>query len=312
MNLSSTNQPLTRLALGGSLFGAGQWDAASHAERVATMEAALRRGINHFDTASDYGGGESERVTGRFAAERREQVFVASKAAVEQMDAAQMLAAVNQSLERMQLDCIDLYYIHWPREGKDPRPLMEGLETARAQGKIRLVGVSNFSRAEMEQAAQAGRIDAHQLCYSLLWRFAEADIIPYCRANQIAVVTYSSVAQGVLTGKFARQPQLQPGDSRAGTVHFEADVWPHVYAAVEAMKALAVGRPLAHLAIRWVLEQPGIDSAVVSARTAEQLDENADALDGDIPAGIFEALTALSDEAMQHIPDTGNMYRYYP
>lgn len=311
MNLAN-GTPLTRLVLGGSLFGTKLWDAASHTDRTATLEAALRQGINHFDTAADYGGGASERILGHFASQHRDQVFVASKAAVDEMSASLMLDAVNRSLERMGIDCIDLFYIHWPREGKDPRPLMEGLEMARAQGKIGLIGVSNFNLEQMQQAAQAGRIDAHQLCYSLLWRFAEADIIPYCRAHDIAVVTYSSVAQGVLTGKFPRDPQLAPGDSRARTVHFEPGVWLHVYQAVEAMKQVAAGRPLAHLAIRWVLEQLGIDSAVVSARTPQQLEENIAALTADISAADFAALTAISDEAMQHIPDTGNMYRYYP
>src|SRR5262249_34318231 len=163
--------------------------------------------------------------------------------------------------------------IHWPRKGKDMRPLMEGLEKARQQGKIVAIGVSNFNVEQMEQLAQVGRIDANQLCYSLLWRFDEADVIPYCRANNIAITTYSSIAQGILTGKFSQQNPVQPGDSRARTVHFDADVWPHIYEAVEQFKQVAaeVNRPLSHLAIRWVLHQPDINTAVVSARTPEQL-----------------------------------------
>ena len=122
------------------------------------------------------------------------------------MTAAAMLAQIDQSLVRLQTDVIDLYYIHWPRQGQDLRPWMEGLEAARQQGKIRAVGVSNFSVDQMAQVATVGRIDAHQLCYNLVWRFAERAVIPYCREQQIAVTTYSSVAQGVLTGKFPRHP----------------------------------------------------------------------------------------------------------
>ena len=139
-------------------------------------------------------------------------------------------------------------------------------------------------------------------------------MIPYCRAHNIAVVTYSSIAQGVLTGKFGREPQLPPGDNRGRVVHFDADVWPHVYAGVEALKPLAteVGRPLAHLAFRWVLNRAEISTAVVGARLPEQVAQNAAALAGEIPQAIFDQMTAISDEVMRHIPDTGNPYRHYP
>ncbi len=268
--LPHADRPLTRLALGGSLFGAGVWDAARAAERLATLNAAFQAGINHFDTAAGYGDGVSEQILGKFIANKRDQVFVASKAASDEMSAERMLEAVDQSLERLQTDQIDLFYIHWPRAGKDARPLMEGLERARAQGKIRLVGVSNFDVEQMAQVAEVGRIDAHQLNYSLLWRFAEADVIPYCRDHEIAIVTYASIAQGVLTGKFARDPSGQIDAFRAKTVHFDPAVWQHVFEAVEQMKQVAaeIDRPLAHLAIRWVLHQPGIYSAVVSAQNA--------------------------------------------
>lgn len=314
VTIPPVTKSLSPLALGGSLFGADEYGGEKAAALLAAMQAALARGINHFDTASDYGGGESEKLIGHFMAGKRAQVFVASKAGPDEMDAGVMLAQVERSLERLQTDSIDLYYIHWPRRGKDPRPLMEGLERARALGKIRAVGVSNFSVEQMALAAQAGRVDAHQLCYSLLWRFAEAELIPYCVEHNIAVITYSSIAQGVLTGKFPRQPQLAPGDQRARTVHFEPNVWPHVYEAVEAFKQVAAraGVPLTHLAIRWVLAQPGIHTAVVSARTSEQLHDNANALDHDIPDAVLADLTAISDSVMPRIPDVGNMYRYYP
>jgi myo-inositol catabolism protein IolS len=305
---------LSPLALGGSVFGAHSFDGARRDELLAAMERAVANGIRHFDTASDYGDGASEQLLGQFLAGRRREVFLASKANVDQMDADFMLANVDASLARLQTDVIDLYYIHWPRQGKDMRPLMEGLERARAQGKIRAIGVSNFSVADMEQVAQVGRIDAHQLCYNLFWRIAEKDVIPYCRRHNIAVVTYSSIAQGILTGKFALHPQFKAGDSRANTVHFEPTVWPHIYAAVEELKQLAmeIDRPLAHLAIRWVLQQPNINTAVVGANNSTQVEHNAVALAGEIPAYVFERMTEVSDRVIAIMPDTGNMYRYYP
>lgn len=300
------------LALGGTVFG-----DQSDAGWLAVMQTALANGITHFDTASGYGNGRSESLIGQFlqaAPGRRDAIFLASKATPGEMTAQAMLAQVEQSLVRLQTEVIDLYYIHWPRQGKDLRPWMEGLETARRQGKIRAIGVSNFALEQMKQVATVGTIDAHQLCYNLLWRFAEREVIPYCRANQIAVTTYSSVAQGVLTSKFSQQPTLAADDKRPTTVLFDPAVWPHVYAGVEHLKTLAqtVERPLSHLAIRWVLQQPGIDTAVVGARTPAQVQDNANALVGELPPALFAQMTAISDEVIPHIPDTGNQYRYYP
>ena len=308
----ATINPRSPLALGGTVFG-----DQSEAGWLAVMQAALSHGINHFDTANGYGNGQSETLIGQFMAAqpaRRETIFLASKASHNEVTAARMTALLDQSLARLQTDVIDLYYIHWPRQGQDLRPWMEALETARHQGKIRAIGVSNFSIEQMEQVATVGTIDAHQLCYNLLWRFAERDIIPYCQANGITVVTYSSMAQGILTGKFPRQLQLASNDKRPNTVLFDPAIWPHAHAGVEKLKILAqqANRSLSHLALRWVLQQPAIDTAVVGARTPDQVADNASALAGPIPADIFAQMTAISDEVIQHIPDTGNQYRYYP
>jgi aryl-alcohol dehydrogenase-like predicted oxidoreductase len=128
------------------------------------------------------------------------------------------------------------------------------------------------------------------------------------------VVTYSSIAQGILTGKLPQEPTFKEGDSRAGTVYFDAEVWPHVYAGVEELKGVAAecGRPLTHLAIRWVLAQPGITAELVGARDAKQMADNAAALDGDLAPEVFARLTAISEEVMSHIPDVGNIFRFYP
>jgi aryl-alcohol dehydrogenase-like predicted oxidoreductase len=302
------------LGLGCWVFGPAQWSGQARDDLLATMTAALEAGITHFDTASDYGRGRSEEVVGQFLAGRRNRVFLASKASLDKMDARLMLEQVNKSLARLQTDLIDLYYIHWPRSGKDLRPLMEGLELARQQGKIQAIGVSNFSVEQMAQLAEVGRIDAHQLGYNLFWRYAEQDVIPYCREHGIAVITYSSIAQGILTGKFPRDFKPQAGDQRADIVLFEPEVWPHIYTGVERFKAIAqeVDRPLAHLAVRWVLHQPGITSALVGARTVPQVEQNVQAMTGAIPPTVFERLTEISDDVIKNIPDVGNMYRYYP
>lgn len=176
------------------------------------MQAALANGIDHFDTATGYGEGASEKLVGRFLKGRREQVYLATKAGIQDENPQTMLDSVRRSLDRLNTDTIDLYYIHWPRSDLDIRPAMEGLQLARAQGLVKAVGVSNFSAAQMARVSQVGQIAANQIPHSLLWRSPERDAIPYCRAHGIGVITYGTIGYGILTGKFERKLSFQPED----------------------------------------------------------------------------------------------------
>lgn len=302
----------TVFSLGCWVFGGVQWGGQEDADSADALATAIRLGVTHFDTAQGYGRGRSESVCGENLAAVRDQIFIATKTTARTKE--QMLELIDVSLERLRTDYIDLFYIHWPNKSVDPRPIVEALEEARAAGKVRGIGVSNFSIADMAQASEAGRIDAHQLCYNLFWRWDEKDIIPYCRDHGISVVTYSSIAQGILTGKFPEKPQFREGDQRPNTVHFDPEVWPHVYAGVERLKELAgeSGRSLTHLAIRWAAQQPSIASVLVGARTGAQVQDNANAMAGEIDPAVFERMTEISDEVIAKIPDTGNIFRYYP
>ena len=307
------------LALGCWSFGGDAWGNQNESDSFAAMEAALEAGMNHFDTAEAYGRGLSEELIGRFMKNRRESLFVATKGfpprrEPDRITAATIKEKVDASLARLGTDYIDLYYIHWPLKGRDMRPFMEGLEDYRRAGKVRAIGVSNFAPEQMDELSQAGRIDAHQFAYNILWRYPERDVIPYCVEHKIAVVTYSSIAEGILTGKFPLDVKFGRGDHRASSLYFEAGVWPQVHAAVERMKTVAedVGRPLTHLAIRWVAEQTGITSVLVGARNAEQVSQNAAAMTGDIPQEAFDRLTEISEQIMKDIPDAGNIFRFYP
>ena len=305
------------LGMGGSFYGLNHAQRQGEADIIAALETALEVGITHFDTATDYGQGYSERLLGRFVnaePNRRKRVFLASKANLNDTSAQAITAAIDASLERLQTDAIDLYYLHWPRTGRDMRPWMEGLEAARAQGKIRAIGVSNFSVAQMEQLSQVGRIDAYQLGYNLLWRFGERDIIPYCTRHEISVIVYSALAHGILSGKYGQQLEFGPDDQRWTITLFRDSVWPQVYDAVEAMKQLATRAdvPLSHLALRWLLRQQGVASVLVSAKNRQQVLSNARSLEIEIPDAVLGALSAISDGVVNTIPDEGNPFGYHP
>jgi len=317
-NTDTAGRPLAdqpTLALGCWSFGGAQWAGQEDADSRAAMGAALEHGVTHFDTATDYGGGRSEKVVGEFARGRRDRLYLASKFnCSKEPTPEQAVAAVDKSLERLGTEFIDLYYLHWPKSGIDIRPAIEGLDRARGQGKIGAVGVSNFSVDQLESVGAVARIDALQICYNLFWRFADRDVLPYCRDQGIDVVTYSSLAQGVLTGKFPENPEFDEGDVRNHTVHFEDAVWPHVYAGVERLRPIAeaADRPIAHLAIQWAAAQPGVSSVLVGARNAEQMTRNAQAMANPVGEDVLAAVSAVGDDVMQHVPDVGNMFRYYP
>ena len=305
------------LGMGGSYYGLDHGQQQGESEILAAMEAALELGISHFDTATGYGNGYSERLLGRFiSAEsgRREQIFLASKANLDDISVSGILKEISSSRERLQTDLIDLYYLHWPRTGQDMRPWMEGLEIARQKGWIRAIGVSNFSVSQMDQLLEVGQIDAYQLGYNLLWRFAETDIIPYCAAKNISVVAYSALAHGILAGKYPRNLEFVPGDQRWSITLFKADVWGQVFEGVESFQALAAREQyaLSQLALRWLLHQPAVSSVLVSAKNKQQVISNRKALDLEIPDAVFDELTRLSDRVIQAIPDEGNPFGYHP
>jgi myo-inositol catabolism protein IolS len=302
---------ISRLGIGCWQFGDMGSEVVPEAQATGVITAALDAGVNHFDTAQGYGAGRSESVLGRALA-GRPQAFVATK--MQMSSAEETRAGVQASRERLGRDRIDLFYIHWPREGMESAPMMEALEEARAKDWIRFIGVSNFSVQQMRDASRAGRIDAHQLCYNLLWRFPEEDVIPYCRENGITLVTYSSLAQGLLSGTMPREPRFAPGDPRPSTVYYDPDVWPHVRDGIEELALIArkAGRPLSHLALRWLTDSGAIASVLVGSRSRDHLAGNLAAFDGTADPSAMRLLDEASKRIHRYIPRIGNIFKYYP
>jgi myo-inositol catabolism protein IolS len=278
---------------------------------VAVIAAARRLGITHFDTADGYGDGQSETVVGR-ALEPSETLFLASKCrAASKKDTMRI---IEQSLRRLRRKWIDLFYIHWPQKGFDLRPMMEGLEELRARGIVHKIGVSNFSVADMESVSEVGRIDAHQICYNLLWRYPEREVIPWCMNHGVELVTYSTIAQGLLSDTIRDPGTFTKGDARAATIYYRPDVWPHVKESVKAMQTAAkeCGLSLSTIAIKWVLAQPGVVSALVGARSIAHVERNVRSASASVPGDVMKEISDLSLQAQRHIPDVGNIFLFYP
>lgn len=281
----------------------------AEAEIRAILETARDHGINHFDTAQDYGGGRSERMLGRVFGSAND-VFIATK--MHLVSPGEVAGRIDQSRKRLDRDVIDLLYIHWPRSNIDHRPVLEELERARANGRIRFIGVSNFTVEDLELSRQAARIDVLQLCYNLLWRFAEADVMPYCRKNGIALVSYSSLAQGLLSGGIDRRPPPDADDPRSETVYYDPGVWEHVRSGVEKLEEIAGRVPLSQIALRWITDSGNFASVLVGVSRMDQLEENIRAEAEDLSGVDFGRIRATSDAIHQHIPPIGNIFKYYP
>lgn len=313
VRIGESDKPSTRLGLGCWRMGGDAWDTRRDDPWRAALRRSLELGITHLDTAQGYGTGHSEELVGEVLPQWEERVFTATKLHLPQ-DPAEIPAKVEASRQRLRVDTIDLYYIHWPRSQTDLRPYVAQLQRERELGHIRGVGVSNFTVPELQQALDTCPIAAHQFCYNLVWRKPERDVLPFCREHDISVVTYSPLALGLLTGKYGADLRLEPGDQRERTVFFQPEVYAGLYPLVEEMKtaARAADLPLGDLALQWLLARPGVSVVISGARDAAQAEANASALARPAPPEVLAVLTEIADRALPLVPDWVNIYGWNP
>jgi aryl-alcohol dehydrogenase-like predicted oxidoreductase len=209
-----------------------------------------------------------------------------------------------------------LYQIHWPSGafGSEVVPIaetMQALNDLKQQGKIRAIGVSNFSRAQLEEAAQYGRIDSLQPPYSLFWRYVEAELRPYCEVNKISILAYSPLAQGLLTGKFQPGHQFDPADNRSKNKLFQGDNYTRAQAALAKLRPIANRHQasLGNLALAWLIAQP-LTHAIVGVRYAEQAIENAKAAEIHLSSEELAEINAIGRTVSDHLDDNPVMWNW--
>ena len=281
-------------AIGGGdwLFG---WGPQDDDDSVATIRQAIDLGINWVDTAAVYGLGHSEQVVARALAEipvgQRPYVFTKSSLVWDQdrqvshsLGADSIRREVEGSLQRLGVDVIDLYQIHWPRWGSspagwDPGSIDEGWQAMadlQKTGKVRYVGVSNFTRDDLARANAIAPVASLQPPYSLLRRDIEADLLPWCLEHGTGVIVYSPMQSGLLTGTMTRErlAALPDNDWRRKGKFFQEPHLTHALALVERLKVVGARhlRSPGEVAIAWTLRHPAVTAAIVGARRAAQLD----------------------------------------
>jgi len=279
--LGTSGIKISPVIMGTWQAGRDMWTDIDDAQTTRAIQAAVDAGVTTIDTAAVYGKGHSERVVGQAVGGRRPDVVIATKVFANELKADQVAAACERSLQNLDTDYIDLFQIHWPSGsfGSPVVPIeetMQALNRLKEQGKIRAIGVSNFSRTQLAEAMAFGDIVSLQPPYSLFWRHVEEDALPLCTQNGLSILAYSPMAQGILTGKFGPGHQFKRGDHRRANRLFQEPVFARVQKALQGLKPIAERHrvSLGQLALAWVIAQPGT-CAIAGARNETQALENA-------------------------------------
>lgn len=274
-------------AMGGTVE---TWGVVDDRESIAAIHQALDGGVNLIDTAAVYGLGHSEQIVGKAIQGRRDAVVLATKCGLlfpvsedelppRCLKKESIIRECEASLRRLRTDVIDLYQCHWPDPDTPIRETMEAMGTLLKQGKIRAVGLSNYSCEEIAAAREFAPIHCLQPPFSMIHRRASEDLLPFCLEHEIGVISYSPLAKGLLTGKFDESSKLE--GIRATDPDYLGSRFRSHLAIIAKLRPIAEasGMTLAQLAINWTVRQPGISAALVGAKRPSQVAENIAALD---------------------------------
>jgi aryl-alcohol dehydrogenase-like predicted oxidoreductase len=293
--LGNSDMQLTSIGFGAWAIGGGDWQYAwgpqDDNDSVAAIHRALDLGINWIDTAAIYGLGHSEEVVGRAVKSSPHKPYIFTKCSMRwhadrtiynSLKAASLAEEVEASLGRLQVEAIDLYQIHWPNPDSEIEEGWEALARLREQGKLRWIGVSNFSTEQMQRVGKIAPITSLQPPYSMLRRAIEAEILPFAQENGIGVVNYSPMLSGLLAGKMTpeRIVSLPLDDWRRKNVEFSEPRLSRNLRLVELLRVIGNehGVTPGVVAVAWTLHHPAITAAIVGGRSPRQVEETAAAL----------------------------------
>ena len=267
------------------------------------VRAAFENQINFLDTAYYYGLGHSEELIGEVIKEKgnRSEVVIATKGAHKFVDGqvavdnspAFLRDAVENGLKRLQTDYIDLFYIHFPDNDTPKAEAVGALKELKDQGKIRAIGVSNFSIEQLKEANQDGYVDVYQGEYNLLQRSAEKEFLPFAAEHQISYVPYFPLAAGLLAGKYTKDTTFE--DSRAKKPHFQGDVFISNLEKVDRVREIATskGVDVSDVVLAWYLQQPAVDVLIPGAKKPEQVGRNLNALHVELTKEEIEKISQI-------------------
>lgn len=275
----------SRLGMGCWAIGGHGWGPVRDEDSIRAIQYAFEAGCTFFDTADVYGLGHSENILRKALGEKTDRAVIATKGGIRWSQSGRtwrdcspeyLEKALDQSLRRLGLDVIPLYYVHWP-DGMTPvHVVIEALDRFRKEGKIKALGVSNFNRDQLLEAVQVSRIDAVQVRFNLLDRDQALSILPICREYGIMPVFYGALADGLLTGKFSGRATFEQDDHRSRSADFQDRQFLDNLRIVDAIRTTEAAKTATtgQIAIRWILDEIEGSAVLFGAKTAEQVDEN--------------------------------------
>jgi len=319
--LGTSDLSASVLTLGCWAFaGDSNWGPQEDAESIATVHAALDKGINCFDTAEGYGAGRSEEVLGKALVGRRDEALIASKVSRSNLSPEDIIAACERSLKRLKTDVIDLYQIHYPSRNIPFSDSMGALEKLKEQGKIRAIGISNFGPMDMADLVAVGHVETNQLPYSLLARGIEYEIVPDCLRHGMSILCYMPLMQGLLAGKFATADDVPEGrartrhydaNKRSGARHGERGCEAETFAAIEKVRQISaeLGESMVTVSLAWAMQQPAVATVLVGGRKPEQVAQNALAVDLVLSEETIAQLNAVTEPVKQALGKNPDLFQ---
>ncbi len=309
ITIGNSNLTTSRIGLGTWAIGGWMWGGSDEAQSIATIRAAIERGVTLIDTAPVYGFGRSEEIVGKALAHGlRDKLQIATKvglawrsgAAYRDSRPQRIRTEIEDSLRRLRTDVIDLYQVHWPDLETPLDETARTLEDLRRAGKIRAIGVSNYSPAQMNRFRALARLDAVQPPYNLFEREIESGVLPYAARSGLTVLSYGALCRGLLSGRMSAETRFEGDDLRKVDPKFQAPRYAQYLAAVAELERLArerYGKSVLALALRWVLDQ-GPTIALWGARRPEQLEPIAEVDGWHIDDGAKREIDAILERCI--------------
>lgn len=319
-NISGIDMPVSRVGLGTWAIGGTFWGGSDEENSVKTILKALDSGVNLIDTAPVYGYGFSEEVVGRAIREHgsRDKVVVATKAGLEWQDgkirrnasSIRLRQELEDSLKRLKVNVIDLYQIHWPDPGTPLEETAEKMLQFQKEGKIRAIGVSNFSTVEMERFGKVVPFQTAQPPYNLFERDMEKAVLPWCRQRDVTILGYGALCRGLLSGRVGLGTEFHEGDIRRVDPKFQPPRMNRYLKAVGELDALArekLGKRVIHLALRFVLDSLPGGVALWGARKPEQLGPLEECFNWNLDCSAMSEIDRILKENIEEPIDAGFM-----
>ncbi len=295
---------VSRLSLGGCPFGGHGWGTIDDADSILAIQKAYDLGVNFFDTADVYGFGHSEKILRKALGANRRKVALASKFGIrwdsqcrtwKDASPAYLRSALDASLRRLEVECIDLYYLHWPDDQTPLEQTIEALADLQRQGKIRAIGLSNVSAEQLQLAASIAPVATVQVQFSLVDQEDFRRLAPIAKELSTTLTTWGSLAQGLLSGKYDANTKFEEGDRRLRYKNFQGEKLQSNLRLVEELRQIAtkLGKTPVQIALRWLLDTSPVGAVLFGAKNNKQVTDNLGAMSWELPKTMYSRLEKL-------------------